>query len=312
MNMLEPMIMKTETKTIRGHLKVLCERLLWASLCSFFTLCSAATFEGRIAATITRGGETETLIYTVGSNQVRIERGENNLPYAKNILDLNSGAMTILFPHNRSFIQLNSGSGGSVPPPPTANPMPPAGIGMAPVGPTNLPGAPMSAIPQMPAMPPGVGPQAGTAPGVSAMPAMPMMPPMAMEPLELKATGGKTNLLGYACLHYEIKQRGEAMEIWATDKLFAFQPYQPNQPHRFGPRMIEEQWGDLLKAKKLFPLLAILRFETPQMPGTNAPSVAAGPERLRFEVKAITREKIEDETVFEPPTDYREIQPLPF
>jgi hypothetical protein len=91
------------------------------------------------------------------------------------------------------------------------------------------------------------------------------------------------------------------MEIWATDKLLPFQPYQQNQPHRFGPRMIEEQWGDLLKGKKLFPLLAILRFEN-------------GAERYRFEVKAVKAEKIDDKDglLFQPPTEYREIQPLPF
>jgi len=35
---------------------------------------------------------------------------------------------------------------------------------------------------------------------------------------------------------------------------------------------------------------------------------------LRFEVKSITPEKIEDRdgALFRPPADYREIQPLPF
>jgi len=75
---------------------------------------------------------------------------------------------------------------------------------------------------------------------------MPMMPPMMMEPLSLTATGDRTNLLGYACERFEIKRRGEGMEIWATTQLLPFQPYVPNQPHRFGPRGIEEQWGDLL------------------------------------------------------------------
>lgn len=273
---------------------------------------SAPAFEGRITTTLTHGGsETETVLYTVGTNQVRIERAESDHPYAKNIVDLDTGAMTILFPHNRSFTRLNYGSAGSVSPPPTAISMPPPGPPMAAVGPTNVPGAPMSAMPQMPAMPPGIGPQSGTTPGPPGMPAMPMMPPMAMEPMELKATGQKTNLLGYTCARYELKQREEVMEIWATDKLLPFQPYQPNQPHRFGPHMTQEQWGDLVKAKKLFPLLAVLKFEPPQTPGTNAPT-AVEPERLRFEVKSITPEKITDETLFEPPGEYREIQPLPF
>ena len=91
------------------------------------------------------------------------------------------------------------------------------------------------------------------------------------------------------------------MEIWATDKLFPFQAYQQDQPHRFGPRPIEEQWPELLKARKLFPLLAILKFEN-------------GPERYRFEVKSIKAEKIADPDgkLFQPPADYNELEPLPF
>jgi len=67
---------------------------------------------------------------------------------------------------------------------------------------------------------------------------------------ELKATGQTTNILGFACQQYEVKQRGETLEIWATDQLLPFQPYVRNQPHRFGPQMLEEQWPGLLTAKK--------------------------------------------------------------
>lgn len=129
--------------------------------------------------------------------------------------------------------------------------------------------------------------------------AMPMMPPMPMERAELKAMNDTTNILGYSCAHYEIRQRGEVMEIWATDKLLPFQPWLRSQPHRFGPRMVEEQWGDMLKVKKLFPLLAILKFSN-------------GVERLHFEVTAIQPDKVRDDSLFQPPPDYHEIQPLPF
>ena len=132
------------------------------------------------------------------------------------------------------------------------------------------------------------------------MPAMPMMS-MPMEKMELKATGEKTNLLGFACAKFEIKLRGETMEIWATDQLLPFQNYVRNQMPRFGPRMIEEQWAGLLTAKKLFPLLASLHFEN-------------GPERYRFEVQSIKPEKLKNENMklFQPPDDYFEIRPLPF
>jgi hypothetical protein len=128
-----------------------------------------------------------------------------------------------------------------------------------------------------------------------------MMTPMAMQPTELKPTDQTTNLLGYTCTRYELKERGESMEIWATDKLLPFQPWLASQPPRFGPRRIEEQWVELVKARKLFPLRAVLKFEN-------------GPERLRFEVTAIEPGKIDplDAALFQPPPGYQEIQPLPF
>jgi hypothetical protein len=67
------------------------------------------------------------------------------------------------------------------------------------------------------------------------------------------------------------------------------------------PQMIEEQWPGLLQARKLFPLLATLKVEN-------------GGERLRFEVKTIRPEKIEDPDgrLFQPPPGYHELDPLPF
>ena len=134
------------------------------------------------------------------------------------------------------------------------------------------------------------------------MPAMsmPMMPGM-MEKMELQATGQKTNLLGFACQQYVLKQRGETLEIWATDQLLPYQPYVQNQPHRFGPQRIEEQWPGILTSRKLFPLLATLRYDN-------------GAERFRFEVQSVTPQKLTDEEakLFHPPAGYFEVEPLPF
>ena len=253
-----------------------------------FRVANAGAFEGRIQATLTRGGEAQTWIYSVGTNTIRIERNETNWPYAKNLVTLNTGEVTLLFPHNNSFVQLPPVSAPvSLPTLPTA-PSTPAATAL---GPTNLPGVPSSpTMPAMPAMP---------APG-RMMPAMPMMPTPS-EALELKATGETTNILGLACARYEIKQRGETMEIWATDQLIPFQCWLPNQPPRATPQMIEERWSDLLKTKKLFPLLATLRFEK-------------GPERFRFVVTSIQAQKIQDPDggLFQIPVGYQEIEPLPF
>ncbi|MDQ2867098.1 MAG: DUF4412 domain-containing protein [Verrucomicrobiota bacterium] len=133
---------------------------------------------------------------------------------------------------------------------------------------------------------------------------MPAIPPVSMPAIEksdLKAIGKKEKILGYACELYEIQQRGETMEIWATGSLIPFHSYRRNQERHFGPRLLEERWPDLLAAKNLFPLRATLRSEN------NA-------ESYRFEVKAITPEKANDseKRLFRPPADYIEIPALPF
>lgn len=304
-------------------------------LLSIFFLCCAGqlgialadgeeSFEGRITATFTRGGDTETLLYTVGTNQTRIERGESGRPAPVDILNRASGELTLLFPNNSSFVRTSienqpGTQGFPVLPMPAPQPnlaMSP-GMGAQPppaqpqipriAGPTNL-----SPVPPIPSMPPGIGPPSGPLGGAPPVPAMPMMPPPPMvDKMELNATTDCTNLLGYPCIRYELKHRGEVMEIWATDKLVPFQLYMPGQPRHSGLETMREQWGDLLRAKKLFPLLAILRFEMPASPG-NGTQPPPGPERMRFEVRAITPEEITDETLFQPPPDYQEIQPLPF
>jgi hypothetical protein len=251
-------------------------------------------FEGRLTATLARRGQIQDLLYTVGTNSLRVEMTATNWPNPVDILDRNSGGLTLLFPNNRSFVRLKN-SGAGVPPARFDAGRP--GIYPQPTG-----GTPLPPPPGMPAMPPGVGPQTAPGqPGMPAMPMMPMMPPPMLEPVELKATGDTTNLRGLPCERFEITQRGETMEVWATDQLFPFQPYVQNQPHRYGIRMIEEQWPELVKAKKLFPLLATSRFDN-------------GTERFRFEVKSIRPQELTDEDakLFQPPASYFEIQPLPF
>ncbi len=282
--------------------------LVVAGLCSVSDL---QAFEGRISAVLMRGGEAQTWEYIAGTNCLRIERGETNWPYAKNLIARDTGNIILLFPHNHSFVRLKPTTENAVLSPPMmmpAMPAPPAGIGPqthlppavpalpAGVGPTNLSGLPTP--PAMPPMP--VMPTRPPMPAGGMMPAMPMTP-MLGEALELKATGETTNILGYVCTRYEIKQRGQVMEIWATDKLLPFQTWLPNQPPRFGSQMLEEKWGGLLQAKRLFPLLAVLKFEN-------------GPERLRFSVISVKPQTIAEPSgaLFQPPPDYQEIEPLPF
>ena len=237
--------------------------LLLSACTAQLTSCFAATgpaFEGHIKAVITRGGQTDEWLYTVGANCLRVEMAATNWPEPVDILELNSGCLTLLFPNNRSFVRIKADAQNST----TMTP----------------PGIPRIS-------------------GMASLPAAPQRPPPMMEKLELNATDEKTNLLGFVCERYEINQRGETMVIWATDQLFPFQNYLRNPTPRFGPRMIEEQWAGLLADKKLFPLLAILKSST-------------GAERLRFKVQSVTPGRITDETRFQPPPDYQEVQPLRF
>src|ERR1035437_8998585 len=139
---------------------------------SFFIPHSAFAFEGHITASQNRNGDIQTIFYTVGTNALRIERGETNRPYARNLIALDTGAVTLLFPHNRSFVRLAASAGNN--------------------SPAKMPGIP--ARPNMPGLPPGIGPQAsGSTPGATGFaagapqpPSMPMMP-MPGEGFEIKA-----------------------------------------------------------------------------------------------------------------------------
>src|SRR5271169_714775 len=65
---------------------------------------TAGAFEGRILAVMTEGTETNALLYTVGTNCVRVAMTATNWPNPVDIVDRNSGALTLLFPNNRSFV----------------------------------------------------------------------------------------------------------------------------------------------------------------------------------------------------------------
>ena len=258
-------------------------RTLVASIFCAVTIVGKATaFEGRIEAGTTKGGETTPLLYTVGTDSLRVEVTGTSSPNPIDILDLKTGTLTLVFPHNRGFLRLDKAAQN------------------ASAGPAGAAGMPLPSG----GLPSGISPQASgnvlqTATLPAGMPVMPPLPAMA-DKLELKATGKKEKILSYACEQYELKRRGETLEIWATDQLFAYQPYVRNQPHRFGPRMLEEEWPQMLRSRKLFPLRVSLRFDN-------------GPERFHFEVEAIKPDKIDDKDgkLFQPPAGYTEMRPLP-
>jgi len=286
------------------------------------SLLRADAFEGYIHATSSRGGPPTALLYTVGTNLVRVELKDTNALGTVDILDRQSGTVTLLFPRNRCFMRLKpmKENPTGVPPglaesrgPPSGELSPPPLRPPPGVGPTNPAG--MTPWPAMPmraqGVPPGIGSQAQSTPGpggaampqmpvmpqrpgMGAVPAMPMLPPGGG--LELKATGARTNLLNYTCELYEIKQWGQTMEIWATDQLLPFKGYLSNRPPRFGPPSIERSWAELIAAKGLFPLLASLTLDN-------------GRERYHFEVQSVTPAtlKAADSKDFQTPPDYVEM-----
>jgi hypothetical protein len=240
----------------------------------------AEPFEGRIQATSTWDGQTISLLYSAGPHCLRVENTATNWPNPIDLLDYDTGVLTLLLPNNRSLLRLPAASTTTRSP-----------------GTALVPGT-------TPTIPLGIGPQPNAAlPGAAPIPPPSSWPapPTLGENLALKNTGQTTNILGYLCTGYELKQRGETMTIWATEKLLPFQVWIQNQTTHFGPRQIEDQWAELLKARKLFPLLAILKLDN-------------GPERYRFEVQGITPKRFADSDapLFQAPGDYQEIQPLPF
>lgn len=308
---------------------------VWATLAVFVLALRASAFEGRINVALTENGQTDTLLYTIASGHMRIEVTANSdkssagRPNPVDIFERQSGAFLLLFPHNRSFVRLKTipeGAPAGMPglpgmpmapaglPPgigPQAGvapgvlgtpPSTPTGSGAAMPAPTMPPMPTMPALPQMPGgLPAGIGPQAARVRGpITAGPPMMMAPIMDQKP-ELKATGQTTNILGFLCRKFELKQPGETAEIWATDQLPAFQPYLSTQPERLAAYLLKDQWPGLVSNHKLFPLLASLRFDS-------------GGEHVRFEVTSVSKDKIAEpsEALFQPPSNYREVRPLPF
>src|ERR1017187_8613532 len=136
---------------------------------------TGVAFEGRIHAVVIQGNQTNALLYTVGTTSLRVEMTVTNWPNPVDILDINSGALTLLFPNNRSFVHLKPATDAatSAAPGPFGMPMPPGGLPPG-IGPQSAPVAPsMPAMPSMPALPPGVGPQSQPTPAMPPMPAMP-------------------------------------------------------------------------------------------------------------------------------------------
>jgi len=136
---------------------------------------SRVRLRGRITAVSTQGGEATPLLYTIGTNQLRVEVTDTNRPHPVNIVERSSGALTLLFPQTGAWCGSNRRQGHRAPPPacyhararrhrpavrpaaaPPAMPAPPAGLppGLA-TEPSRTGAAPMPGMPPMPEPPAG-------------------------------------------------------------------------------------------------------------------------------------------------------------
>src|SRR5437016_14654847 len=112
-------------------------------LCSFATaLLADNTFEGVVSATSTRAGtEPVHFVFTRKGSQLRIENTTNKLEPI-NIVDLESKRLTIIYPHNSTFVNVDltkKQAQASAPGLPAGVPLPPAvppeGFSSAHIGP---------------------------------------------------------------------------------------------------------------------------------------------------------------------------------
>ena len=182
-------------------------RIFDSILCVIASVVSAVaadnTFEGAVSATSARPGmDAVHYVFTRKGSQLRIENTSNKLEPI-NILDLNGKRLTIVYPHNTTFVNVDltkkqtqanaPGMPAGFPPPgmPQIPPMPPTGTTAssptgAPIGP-NLsglpsppPGFPSPPKPSIPSMPqshlPAAGANAPPSRGPDQMPSMPPMP----------------------------------------------------------------------------------------------------------------------------------------
>lgn len=218
--------------------------------------------------------------YRLKDERLRIDQPGEVIPApAVNLLDLASGTLRILHPHNGTWQEVES---GKLSPARPGLPGPQAGVGPR-QGPVIAPPA-LPAIPRMPD------------PG-----RVPLMPPPVLPILqagtpELKDTGEERRIHGYACVRHTITfaHDGE-MSLWLAAPGM-FPPF-----HLLASDVPERQSRDpfaqvpaLLREKNRFPLLA-------EWKGKDGSVIN------RWEVVAITPDIILDASLFEVPESFQRI-----
>lgn len=237
--------------------------------------------EGELSLSVTLGQREEVHRYRIKDGQMRIDRPGESIPSPPvNLVDLRSGRVTILRPHNgtaRSF---------------TPSDAPPAG---------KLPGGEAPEMPALPEHPPQA--QKDVIPGPSAMSAVPGRPNTATFTLEAMEATRKIH--GFPCRKHTLElPREGTLTLWLTKekRLFPFHTLRYEGPRRFGREAWPEQVASLLRQKQRFPLLLTLKESTDEEKQTTA-------ELARWEVTSVQRSPLEvsEEDLFAVPDSFHSL-----
>lgn len=271
-----------------------CVRLGRCVASSFILLAATAHagpfFEGCVIASLGQPkGHTITLLYTRSGAHLRIENADKKATDPINLLDLQKGQLTILFPKDSTYVRIDASRSSSR-------------LEVIPSLPSKLDPevkiAPAQEIAAFATPYPSNLKHAAPLTELSGAPSTDSR----WHPVLTKLEGRRRNF-DRPCQAYDVIFDPMRVTIWATKDsgLFPFRLLQRRYSvEHFGLRQPEEEWSHLLRRESLFPMEVRLCL---------SPS---SEERILFKVEKIERKKIEDVGLFEVPDGFREIQAPPF
>ncbi len=239
----------------------------------------AAVEPCEIRLSMQQGERVQELRYCCRDQQVRIDHPGKIIPSPPiNLLDLETGMLSIIHPHNGTWEQ--GTVAGIADPVSPASAVPGSQIPATGATPRMAPPADWPEMPQ--GLPSGIGPGAAQAspsatmvPGMPAgmpggMPSFPAMPDFPMagmggdKPLALVSQNQTNELFGFSCrLHEVALPRHGTLLLWLCDDP-ALPPFHllAHEIHRRqGRSEWDEQVAQLLRKEKMFPFHAVLKGE---------------------------------------------------
>lgn len=268
---------------------------------------------GEVRLRMISGPQETQLRYRLKDGKMRIDQPGEIIPAPPvNLLDLASGNLTILHPHNATWQEVPAAKlqpgrlgvaglpvigpqqGPEITAPGEAAQAPLAAVASPETGP-RLPEFPPPPA-RMPLPPVPAAPPSGPFPG----PLVPVVLPGQAPPMELKATAEQREIHGYSCTRYTlvIPREGE-MSLWLAGPGF-FPPFyllEADPPDSFRDRDALAKIPALLRERDLFPLLAELKGE------------GGGSLLLRWEVTAIAAGTADDDSLFRVPPGFQPLAP---